>query len=254
MGGRLGSAPDIAVILGSGLDAVVEALEGVEEVPYADIPGWVAGSVPGHSGRLSVGTLGSGRIAVLRGRVHGYEGHDVGQVQLAVRTMACWGCRRVIVTNASGGLDPELRPGEIAVVGRLLDFQALTPDSAGPEPLAGTDAGATALLASGRGTRLRTVTYAALPGPHYETEAEVAVLRDLGAQTVGMSTAAEVRAGRELDLGVAILTVVTNIAGVGDTSGEAVHQEVVATSNAAAREMTAAIASLAAEAWGERDR
>jgi purine nucleoside phosphorylase len=200
-----------------------------------------------------VGTLRGDRIAVLRGRVHGYEGHDVGQVQLAVRTMACWGCGRVVVTNASGGLGPDLRPGDIAVVGRLLDFQALAPDSVGPEPLAGTDPGAAALLASGRGSRPRTVTYAALPGPQYETEAEVTLLRDLGAQAVGMSTAAEVRAARELGLGVAILTVVTNVAGVGDTSGEAVHQEVVATSNAAAREMTAAIASLAAEAWAEGD-
>ncbi|MHB8868237.1 MAG: phosphopentomutase [Thermoleophilia bacterium] len=252
---RFGSPPETAVILGSGLDAMAEALEDVEEIPYGDIPGWATGTVPGHSGRLSVGLLAGVRVAVLRGRVHGYEGHDAGQVQLAVRTMACWGCRRVVVTNASGGIDPALRPGEVAVVERVLDFQTLTPIGVAPELLAGADAAAAALLASAPGTPpRRTLTYAALPGPHYETAAEVAVLRGLGVEAVGMSTAGEVRAARELGLRVAVLTVVTNVAGMEGATGEAVHAEVVAASNAAAREMTAVVETLTAGPWLELSR
>lgn len=250
---RLGPAPESAVVLGSGLDAVAEALEGVEQVPYGDIPGWTAGTVAGHSGRLAVGSVAGTRIAMLRGRVHGYEGRDAGEVQLAVRTMARWGCRRVVITNASGGIDVDLKPGDVAVVGEVLDFQNLTPASSGPERLPGTGAAAAALLESVAGVRTGTLAYAALPGPQYETEAEVRVLRDLGAQAVGMSTAAEVRAARELGLGVAVLTVVTNAAGIEGSGGEAVHEEVVAASNAAAREVTAAVERLAAGAWPETD-
>lgn len=248
---RLGPAPTTVVVLGSGLDAVVEALEGVDEIAYGDIPGWAEGTVAGHSGRLCVGLLAGRRIGVLRGRVHLYEGHDVGRVQSAVRTMACWGCRRLILTNASGGLSPTSRPGEVAVVGRVLDFQAMGPESEGPQALSGTDPAALALLRSESAGAPRVLTYAALPGPQYETTAEVRTLRGLGADAVGMSTAAEVRAARELGLQVAALTVVTNVAGAGGATGEAVHEEVVAASNSAARQVAGLVSLLASAEWAD---
>ncbi len=221
--GALGDAPEWAVILGSGLDEVASALDSPVEVGYEEVPGWIRGTVPGHAGRIAAGELNGVRIAILRGRAHGYEGHDLGQTQAPVRTLACWGVRRLIVTNACGGLDPTLRPGEVTAVESVLDLQLTMPDGE-PERVPGTDPEALRILET---EGARGVCYAALSGPQYETEAEVRVLRELGAQTVGMSTAAEVRAARETGLGVVVLSVVTNVAAEKGLTGLEAHQEVV---------------------------
>ncbi len=238
-----GSAPQVAVVLGSGLDAVAEALSDAEETTFAEIPGWASGSVAGHSGRLTIGRLESRRVALLRGRVHGYEGFDAEVVQRPLRTLAAWGAREMVITNASGGLGAGLGRGEVAVVETVLDFQVPLADGE-PEMLEGSDPSTLVLLADMLGESARFVTYAALPGPQYETQAEVAVLKGLGADVVGMSTAQEVRAAREAGAAVTVLTVVTNVAGPSGPDGEAVHHEVVEASTAAAGKVLAILSSL----------
>jgi inosine/guanosine/xanthosine phosphorylase family protein len=224
---RFGEAPRVAVILGSGLDGVADIFYAtVQGAPaahagldYDQIPHWLSISVPGHCGRLDVRGESWERIAFLRGRVHGYEGADTGEMELPVRTLARWGVRRLIVTNASGGLRPDTRPGDVAVVTRVLDCQSALADGsprvvpATPPALvevlrrvrAGTDDGGSAGIAQ--------VAYVAVPGPQYETEAEVAVLDAMGGDVVGMSTAAELQAAADEGLETVVLTVITNAAG-----------------------------------------
>ncbi|MHB9148837.1 MAG: phosphopentomutase [Thermoleophilia bacterium] len=230
---RFGPPPDTAIVLGSGLDAVAEAMLQLEETPYSDIPGWAAGSVAGHTGRLAVGLLEGRRVALMRGRVHGYEGFDVGMVQLPVRSLGCWGVRGIVITNASGALATTPAAGDVALVETILDFQVPAGDG-GPDVLEGCDRGILDLVEDRKEDPPLRVTYAALPGPQYETSAEVAVLRALGADVVGMSTAQEVRAAREEAMVVTVVTVVTNAAGESGSDGEAVHHEVVEASTAAA--------------------
>ncbi|MBU2602186.1 MAG: phosphopentomutase [Actinobacteria bacterium] len=245
--GALGAPPDCAVILGSGLDEVATILVSPVELDYAAVPGWSRGAVPGHAGRIAVGEVNGVRVAILRGRAHGYEGHDLGHTQAPVRTLACWGVRRLIVTNACGGLDPTLRPGDVTAIESVIDLQLTMPDGQ-PDRVEGTDVGALRIL---EGERVRRVRYAALPGPQYETEAEVRVLRELGAQTVGMSTAAEVRAARDTGLGVAVLSVVTNMAAEKGKSGMEAHQDVVEMSTRASERVGGLVRTLIGPRWQE---
>ncbi len=227
---RLGDAPRVAAILGSGLEGVADILHATAPVTpaayagldYDQIPHWRGPSVPGHSGRLDVRGEPGARIAFLRGRVHGYEGADPGEVGLPVRTLAHWGVRHLIVTNASGSLRPDLQPGEAAVVGRVIDCRS-TPTDGSPPMVSATPAGLVEVLRHAKaGTDEEgvvgpaQVTYVAVPGPQYETAAEVGVLRALGGDVVGMSTAVELQAAIDEGLETAVLTVITNAAGAAD--------------------------------------
>jgi phosphopentomutase len=207
-----GTAPDYAVILGSGLEP--DPLPPiVAEAPYEEIPHWVAGTVTGHPGRVSIVEWRGRRLALLRGRVHEYEGFDLGEVQLVVSALAVWGTCRLVITSASGAVDNTLAPGAVLVVGDILDCQY--PDADGrPTRLRATDGAL--LIALGRTGSV----HASVMGPQYETPAELAVLRTLGAHTVSMSPAAEVRAAHDCKMELAVLTVVAN-------AGDTTHEEVL---------------------------
>ena len=183
--------------------------------------------MPGHSGRLDVRGGPEARVAFLRGRVHGYEGADAGEVGLPVRTLARWGVGHLIVTNASGSLRPGIQPGEAAVVGSVIDCRC-TPSDGPPPMVSATPAGLVEVLRRAQaGTDEdgvvwpAQVAYVAVPGPQYETAAEVGVLRALGGDVVGMSTAVELQAAIDEGLETAVLTVVTNAAGVADHGADA---------------------------------
>lgn len=264
----LGEAPELAVVLGSGLDGVADAFAAAEDaavVPnlnYDEIPGWPIGSVAGHRGRLEVRRGPNGRIAFLRGRVHEYEGVDAATAGLSVRTLARWGVRRLVLTAASGGLGTAAVSGDVAVVTRVLDCRSTDADGSprvqvvgaglhGPaarrreaasEAPEATACGREAVPAPrGSTAGLPEVTYVALPGPHYETAAEVDVLRALGGDVVGMSVAAEVQAASEEDLEVLVLTVVTNEAGRAAGKGDIAHAQVLEASIAASPALVRAI-------------
>lgn len=226
-----GVRPQVGIILGSGLGAIVERFEGTE-IPYDRIPGLPVPTVAGHRGLLKVGPA----AAVCAGRFHYYEGHELEEVTLTVFLLHGLGARTLIVTNAAGGINRRYRPGELVLLRDHLNLLAASP-LRGPALAGGarfpdlSEAYSPRLRAVAReaaGRRLREGVYAALPGPAYETPAEIRMLRRLGADLVGMSTVPEVIAARALGMEVLGVSCVTNMA-AGILPQPLSHQEVIET-------------------------
>ena len=249
---------DVAVVLGSGWAPAADALgTAVAEVPVADLGGFPESTVPGHAGTVrSVVLAGGQRALVLLGRVHLYEGHSPDLAVHGVRMAVAAGCRVVVLTNAAGGIREGLRVGQPVLIRDHLNLTGRSP-LAGPPPPAGYPPRFTDLtdLYSGRLRRVARAAdagltdgvYAALPGPHYETPAEIAMLRTLGADLVGMSTALEAIAARHLGAEVLAISLVTNLA-AGLSAHGLDHGEVVAAGAAAAGRMGALLAGILPEA------
>jgi purine-nucleoside phosphorylase len=217
---RLGGDCALGVVLGTGLGDLVERLIDRRVVPAAETD-WLAPSrATGHAGRVVTGRLGPSRVAVLQGRVHHYEGHAAETLTRGVELLASLGCRDLLLTNAAGGLRPDMVPGELVILAGHVDLvrrdwtAALGgPVRAGPGHDYDPALGAVALAAARQaGALARAGVYALLSGPSYETRAEYRWLRRLGADVVGMSTVPEVAAARRLGVRVAAVSVVTNVA------------------------------------------
>jgi purine-nucleoside phosphorylase len=247
------AAHDVAVVLGSGWLPAAHALGQADtEVTLAELGGFAEPTVPGHvpvARSLSAGPL---RVLVFLGRTHLYEGYPVAAVVHGVRTAVAAGCRVVVLTNASGGIRDDLRPGQPVLISDQLNLTAQSPLS-GPPPPTGYQSRFTD-LSDLYAARLRAVArqadpdlaqgvYAALPGPHYETPAEIRMLRTCGADMVGMSTALEAIAARHLGAEVLGISLVTNIAaGLSDQPLD--HAEVLATGQASAARMGELLAEI----------
>lgn len=210
----------LAIVLGSGLGEVVEALEGAREIPGDELEHLPRPRVAGHAGKLVLGELAGLPVLVQSGRVHLYEGRPGREVARAVRAYAALGVRAVLLTNASGGLVPEWEPGTLVCLSDHLSFQArsaLEPGEAGRGSPYDVELSA-ALEEAARGARieLRRGIYAAMLGPSYETPAEIRALRSFGAHAVGMSTVVEAAAARAAGLRVVALSCIANpAAGLG---------------------------------------
>jgi purine-nucleoside phosphorylase len=216
--------PRVGVVLGSGLGAFADTLTHLVKIPYADLPHLPPSGVKGHNGHLCFGDAGGIPVVCMQGRVHFYEGHPVESVVHGVRTMARLGARRVLLTNAAGGLDPTWSPGDLMVVTDHLNLMGVSPlrgandEALGPRFLDMTHAYDVELqealreVATAASIPLRAGVYAAVPGPSYETPAEVRMLRALGAHAVGMSTVPEVLALRHMGVEVAALSCIANLA------------------------------------------
>jgi purine-nucleoside phosphorylase len=231
--------PEIGIVLGSGLGAVAGELEESVAIPFAELPGWPAATAPGHQGRLVLGRLAGRGIVMLQGRLHMYEGDDVGLVVQPVLLFRRLGATAVVLTNAAGGLDPHFGAGTLMLIADHVNLTGRNPligpngDSIGPRFPDLTDAWSprlrAALVAAGKaeGVELREGVYAGLLGPEYETPAEVRMLRTLGADSVGMSTVLECIAARWAGLEVCGVSLVTN-AGAGYSGQPLTHEEVLA--------------------------
>jgi len=220
---RLGDrpTPDIAVVLGSGLGSVASAVMDPVIVPFIDVPGFPAAGVAGHAGQYVYGTMGSCPVLIQAGRFHHYEGHAMDVVAAPVRVAAKLGVRVLVLTNAAGGVNPELEPGDVVLVEDHLNLMFRSP-LIGPtregeerfpdmsEPYDAALRKAALAAAEELGVPLRTGVYAALTGPSYETAAEVRMLGRLGADVVGMSTVPEVIVARALGLRCLAFSMVTN--------------------------------------------
>jgi len=217
------AAAEVAVVLGSGLGGVADRLEGARAALYATLPGFPETTVTGHAGRLVVGRLAGHKTLLLCGRVHGYEGYAASEVGFGVRVAAALGVQTLIVTNAAGGIDPTMAPGEIVAIADQLNLTGTSALSGpnderlGPRFVDMTDAYSPALRAlaalaapASLGRPLREAVYAGVAGPAYETPAEVRMLRALGAGLVGMSTVHEVTTARHAGLAVLGLSLVSN--------------------------------------------
>lgn len=220
---RLGAVPQTAVVLGTGLGRVLTAVEREVELGYSEIPGFSMPTATGHSGRLISGRLGAAPLLLLAGRTHLYEGAPATCVTRAVRVLHHLGVRTLIVTNAAGGLNPELQVGEIVLLEDQLDFTFTPGCSTAGAALPSAPRGAThtrlydpeLIERSSQGARRANLSvqrgvYAAVTGPNYETRAEWRCYRRLGADVIGMSTAHETATAAVLGMRVLGISIVTN--------------------------------------------
>jgi purine-nucleoside phosphorylase len=225
--------PRVGIVLGSGLGGAVARMEVAAELPFTELPGFPAPTVPGHAGRLRLGTLAGVPVAAFLGRIHFYEGHTMALVTLPARLASALGADVLIATAAVGGLEPALRPGTLVVGDDHLNFLGENPlrgwrDSGGgpvfvnPGDAYDRELAEAALEAASRaGLQATRGVYAASSGPTYETQAEIAYLRRAGATVVGMSIVPEVSAAAALGMRFVGLYCVTNAAGPGTS-----HEEV----------------------------
>jgi len=235
--GKSPLVPRVGVVLGSGLGGFADIVAEATVIAYPDIPHFRAAGVAGHAGRLVLGRVGTAAVAVLQGRIHSYEGHDIGDVVFPVRVLAGLGARSLLLTNAAGGINPGWRPGDLMIIRDHINLMGINPlrgandermgprfpDMSAAYDPAFQDAIAAALAEIGRPAR-RGV-YAALGGPSYETPAEIRMLAALGADAVGMSTVPEVIAARHMGVRVAGVSCITNLA-AGISAGPLSHAEV----------------------------
>ena len=251
---RFGPAPPLAVVLGSGLGPVTDRLLGRETAAFQEV-GLPPTGVAGHSGAVHVGEIGGARAAILAGRIHMYEGHAPSMVARAVRALHRWGVERLLLTCSVGGLRPDLRAGRLVLISDHINFQNANPlagpayGTRFPDMTASYDPAMRVTLASRAselGIDLDEGVLASMPGPAYETPAEVRMLRMLGADVVSMSTAPEVMAARELSLPVAAIAVVAN-PGAGLHDRPLTHSEVTEAAAHAAVALGTLIAACAAE-------
>lgn len=238
---------DVAVVLGSGWAPAIAALgDPVATVPMAEIPGFTPPSAAGHGGQLYSMRIGEHRVLVLAGRIHAYEGHDLQHVVYPVRAAAATGVSTVVLTNAAGGLRPEYQVGEPVLISDHLNLTARSP-LVGAQFVDLVDAYSPQLRALAREIEpaLAEGVYAGLPGPHYETPAEIRMLRTLGADLVGMSTVHETIAARAAGLQVLGISMVTNLA-AGMTGQPLSHAEVLEAGRRSATRMGALLAAVIA--------
>jgi purine-nucleoside phosphorylase len=247
---RGAAVPAVGVVLGSGLGAWADTLDGLTRIPYAELPHMPRSSVIGHAGNLCLGRVHGVPVACLQGRVHLYEGHDAERVVFGVRLLARLGCRAVVLTNAAGGITAGWTPGDLMLVTDHLNLMGKNPLSGPNEGALGprfpdmTEAYDRELsqlardAAASTGVTLREGVYAGLLGPTYETPAEIRMLRTLGAHAVGMSTVPEVIALRHLGVRAAAVSCITNLAaGLGATKLD--HSEVEETARGSRDRFTA---------------
>lgn len=243
---RWSATPEVAVILGSGLGRLAAPMRLDCELPYADVPNFPPTTAAGHAGRLLCGRLHGRRALVMQGRFHLYEGRPAWQAALPVRVFHALGARTLVVTNASGGLNPLFRGGDVMLLADHLNlmfrnpligryderFGPRFPDLSSPYDRPLREA---ALEAARRhGVPAHAGVYAAVLGPNYETRAEYRFLRRIGADAVGMSTVPEAIAAAQLGMRVLGLSVISNV-GLPDAPSRTTHEEVVAAVDRASR-------------------
>ncbi len=229
--------PKVAVVLGSGLGSLADRVRDRVVLPYREIPNFPAPSVPGHEGNLVVGSVEGARVVYLQGRSHYYEGHELSVVTFPVRVLKCLGIETLVLTAAAGGINCDYRPGDLVALSDHLNLLGENPlrgsndDRFGPRfpdmseiytrrlrSIAGEESERLKI-------ELRSGVYACLPGPCYETPAEIRMLAKLGADVVGMSTVPEAIVARHSGIAVLAFALVTNwAAGISD---EAINHEEV---------------------------
>ena len=232
--------PQVGLILGSGLGSYADRLERASTIDYGDIPHFPRSSVVGHAGRLVLGERAGVRCVAMSGRVHMYEGHSAATVAFPARVLIALGAKIVIVTNAAGGLNPAWSPGTLMLIRDHIDLLRDHPlrgpndERIGPRFPDMTRAYPAELRALARraaqdaNIELAEGVYVAMPGPTYETPAEVRMLQTLGADATGMSTVPEVIAARHMGARALGISCITNQA-AGITGAELSHAEVTET-------------------------
>jgi purine-nucleoside phosphorylase len=233
--------PKVGLVLGSGIGSLAEAVEQAVRISTAELAGWPTSTVEGHAGQLVLGTLEGQPVGVVQGRAHFYEGHSMSRLGIPIRVLRRLGAEILIVTNAAGGLNPSMSVGDLM----LITDQIFLPGMAGHSPLLGPNLSAfgprfpdmsqaydrelrslAKQVAAAQGFELREGVYLCLAGPAFETPAELRFISQIGADSVGMSTAHEVLVARHSNMRVLGVSGITNITSM-DGSSPASHDEVL---------------------------
>jgi len=237
---RISVEPRIAVVLGSGLGGFADDFEEAVSIPYEDIPGFMRSTAQGHAGQLVVGKVDSVPLLAMKGRIHYYEGYSLEEVTFPMRTFNLLGIKTVILTNAAGGINVQLQQGALMVLSDHLNLMGANPlrgpndERFGPRFPDMSTVYSPELQelvveeARAIGVEVRRGIYGALTGPSYETPAEILMLRNLGADAVGMSTVPEAIVARHMGLEVLGISCITNMA-AGLSDAPINHEEVMAT-------------------------
>jgi purine-nucleoside phosphorylase len=255
--------PTLAIVLGSGFHHALTELRVDKKISYAKIPGFPKPTVSGHAGELYFGHLGKTPVLVLSGRAHFYEGHPMECVTLAVRVLAAFGIRDLLLTNAAGGINKKFHAGDFMVLTDHINFM-------GVNPLRGTTIAGLPrfvdltetydkklrelLFEAGKISKLKLQrgVYLAVSGPSYETPAEIRAFARLGADAVGMSTVPEAIVARQCGLNVAGISCITNLA-AGISKGNLSHAEVLETAERM-KNLAAKLLKIFAELYGSQQR
>jgi purine-nucleoside phosphorylase len=236
---RTNLEPTVGVVLGSGLGSFADSVRDSVRIPYREIPRFPVATAIGHRGELVLGKIGQISLAIMSGRFHLYEGYSAQQVVSGIRLLAELGVRRVVLTNAAGGINPRFSTGALVLISDHINLQGQSPlvgpndDRSGPRFPDMTEAYSARLrtiaqqTAKDIGVELFEGVYAAMLGPSYETPAEIRFLKTIGADLVGMSTVAETIAANHLSLDVLGISCVTNLA-AGLSGHKLNHEEVLA--------------------------
>ncbi len=253
--------PQVALVLGSGLGEYAEEISIVQTVDYAEIEGFPVSTVAGHKGRFVFGTVSDVPVVIMQGRVHYYEGYPIEDVVLPIRLMGLLGARRLLLTNAAGGVNPDFHAGEFMLITDHILFGVPSPlrgpnlDELGPRFPDMTDLYSPRLrdivrdAAADLKIPLHEGVYAQFSGPAYETPAEVRMCRTLGCDAVGMSTACEAVAARHMGLEVCGISCITNPA-AGVSQNRLDHREVEAAAARAGQDFTRLITRVITDCGG----
>ncbi len=253
-----GFQPRIGLILGSGLGLLAERIEKAARIPYGEIPGFPQSRVPGHAGNFVLGSLSGVPVVAMQGRAHLYEGWTASKATFPLRCMHALGIESVIVSNASGGINPRFHSGQVVLIDNHIDWMNRSGINA-TEARGGAaglgvphrvgnpyDPGLLSMaeqLAIQQGFALARGTYLATLGPNYETRAEYRMFAKLGADMVGMSTVPEVLLANQLGLKVLAFSIVTNVA-TPDVQSVTDHEEVLDWSRKAQSQLVPLIESI----------
>ena len=247
--------PQALVILGSGLGALATTVEAVARIPYTELPGWAVSTAQGHAGVLHCGLLAGAPVLVMQGRLHFYEGHPLAATVFPVRVARALGVGTLLVTNAAGGLNPDYRPGDLMLIAdhvNLMGWGGANPligphdETLGPRFLPMNPAydpdllRLAAVVGADQTPALRQGVYMMIPGPNFETNAELRALRLLGGDAVGMSTVPEVLVARHGGMRVLGISCITNMA-VADWTAPIAHDAVLDVANSAGPRLAALV-------------
>jgi purine-nucleoside phosphorylase len=252
---KTGDVPEFGIVLGSGLGGLTKEIEVKKSLPYGDIPGFPVSTVKGHGGNLIFGILGGKKVIALQGRFHFYEGYSMQEVAFPIRVMIALGIKRLILSNASGGMNPDYKVGDIVIINDHINLMPSNPligkniDELGPrfpDMSEAYDPGMISTaseIAKSLGYRYHQGVYAGVSGPCFETPAEYRYIRTIGADIVGMSTIPEVIVGRHQDIPCFAISIVTDLGGFNEVQ-KITHEEVLKVATAAEGKMTKIITEL----------
>ncbi len=234
--------PEVGIVLGSGLGEFAEKIERAASIPYEEIPYFKKVKVAGHAGKLVMGKVNGRKVAIMQGRYHYYEGHDIHELVFPVRVLCKLGAGKLLLTNAAGGINQCLEAGDLMIIRDHINLMGTNPlkgendNRLGPRFPDMTevyDEEMREIIAVGMrelGMGVKKGVYAALSGPSYETPAEIKMLSILGADAVGMSTVPEAIAARHMGARIAGISCITNLA-AGISKKPLDHKEVTETAD-----------------------